>query len=81
MRLAPNIIVGIKIFKLHSVLSTVQLAYIVICTSYIQIDYLSLDDRETKVHNSLDGVGVGVGVGVGAVTHWLSVFSVTRGKL
>ena len=66
-------------------LSTVQLAYI-ICTSYIQIlklitcYYLSLDDRGTKVHNSLDGVGEGVGVGVGVVTHLSSLFSVTRGK-
>jgi len=37
---------------------------------------VSLDDRETKVHNSLDGNGVGVGV----VTHCSSLPSVKSGK-
>ena len=50
---------------------------------YIQIldyfYYLSLDDTETDVHNSLGGTGVGVGVGI---THCPSSFTakVTNNK-
>ena len=46
--------------------------------SLITCYYLSLDDKEMKVHNSL--VGIGVSVGVGKDVAHCSSFSVTKGR-